>query len=111
MTAAEELLRQLAGGDAALLAVGPRRDADEATLDRVTRALVQLAALLSLDATTTSLRWAVESAAASGLDDAALIQVLLSAAPIAGAAQTVAAAPRLALALDMDVEVDGWDGT
>ncbi len=100
-----ELLRRLATGHE--LVVGP----PEIALDRVTRAVVQLGALLTLGATTTSLRWAVESAAASGLDDATLIQVLLSAAPIAGTAQTVAAAARLALALDIDVEVDGWDGT
>jgi hypothetical protein len=80
-------------------------------LDRETRALVQLSALVAGDAGTTSLRWAADVAAAAGADDAALIRVLTSAGSAAGAAQTVKSAPRLALALDLDIEVEGWDGT
>ena|SRR5436305_10834848 len=102
----------MAAGDEVFLSVAPGDERPiPAALDRVTRARVQLAALLMTGAATTSLRWAVERACASGIDDAAVTQVLLSTAPIAGAAQTVAAAPRLALALDIDLEVGGWDGT
>jgi alkylhydroperoxidase/carboxymuconolactone decarboxylase family protein YurZ len=104
----EELLRQIAAGDTA--SVGAAEGAPPA-LDRVTRAMVQLSALLVSGAPTDSLRWAAEGACASGAGDAAVIQVLLSAAPLVGAADTVAAAPRLALALDIDVEPAGWDGT
>jgi hypothetical protein len=53
-------------------------------LDRQTRALVQLSALLAVDAATTTLRWAAEVASSRGADDAAL---------------------------DVDLELDGWDGT
>jgi hypothetical protein len=73
--------------------------------------LVQLAALLASDAGTSSLRWAVERASATGADDAALVRVLVVAGSMAGSAQTVASASRLALAIDLDLEVDGWDGT
>jgi hypothetical protein len=111
MAAPEERLRRLAAGDAASLGVGPHAEGFGSALDRPTRALVRLSALLAVGAPTDSLRWAVESACASGIGDAALIHVLLSAAPIAGTAEIVAAAPRLALALDIDVDIDGWDGT
>jgi alkylhydroperoxidase family enzyme len=107
-----ELLRRLAAGDerclqSALSAVPP----SDAALDRPTRALVQLAALLAVDAGTASLRWAVDVASAAGVDDASLVQVLLTAAAATGTAQAVTSAPRLALALGVDVELDGWDGT
>lgn len=80
-------------------------------LDRKTRALVQLSALVADDAGTVSLRWAADVAAATGADDAALVRVLTTAASATGAAQVVKSAPRLALALDLDIEVEGWDGT
>jgi 4-carboxymuconolactone decarboxylase len=108
----EELLRRLAAGDErcleAVLSVVPPSGA---ALDRPTRALVQLAALLAADAGTASLRWAVDIASAAGVDDASLVQVLLSAAAATGTAQAITSAPRLALALGVDVELEGWDGT
>jgi alkylhydroperoxidase/carboxymuconolactone decarboxylase family protein YurZ len=104
MTAAEDLLRRLAAGEEpALRRALSAADGDPGALDRRTRALVTLSALLALDAPTVSLRVAVERVAASGLDDAAMLEVLVSAAAARGAAQTVADAPRLALALDRDV--------
>ena len=75
------------------------------------RVLVRLAALLALGASTTTLRWAVELAAGAGADDDALVGVLVTAAPAVGAARVVASAPRLALALGFDIELDGWDGS
>jgi len=106
-----EFLRRLAAGDERCVrAVLSGGHGHPRTLDRVTRALVRLAALIAADASTTSLRWAAEKAATAGADDAVLVQVLVSAATAAGAAQTVTSAPRLALAIDVDMEVDGWDG-
>lgn len=78
-------------------------------LDRRTRALVELAALLVADAATASLRWAVDAAWSAGVDDAALVQVLVSSARDAGTTQTVSNAPRLALALGLDVEAERSD--
>jgi len=112
VNATEELLRRLAANDEGCLhRFSPRGKRGPATLDRQTHALVQLSALLAADAATATLRWAVEAASTTGVDEAALVQVLLTTASVTGAAQTVASAPRLALALDMDVEVEGWDGT
>ena len=82
--------------------------APRAALDRDTRALVQLSALLAVGAATVSLRWAVDVASAAGVDDAALVRVLLSGAGAVGAAQTVSNAPRLALALGLDVD-EAWE--
>lgn len=79
-------------------------------LDPRTRALAQLAALVALDANTTSVRWAADRALAVGVRDQALVRVLLTTGAVAGTAQTVATAARLGLALDVDIEIDGWDG-
>ncbi len=112
MDATKDLLRRLAASDeGAIRDVLTGRCSHGAGLDRVARALVQLAAMLAVDAPTTSVRWAVDVASGAGVDDVALLHVLLSAASVTGAAQTVASAPRLALAVGVDLEVDGWDGT
>ena len=80
-------------------------------LDRETRALVQLSALIADDAATASLRWAADVAATAGADDATLVKVLATTARATGSAQTAKTAPRLALALDVDIDLEGWDGT
>ena len=105
------LLRRLAAHDEVYLqaVLAPRSRlggmvTQPPALDRMARALVELAALLAADAATPSLRCAVEQAAATGADDYTLLHVLETAAGPAGAAQTVKSASRLALALDFDVE-------
>jgi 4-carboxymuconolactone decarboxylase len=75
-----------------------------------TFALVRLAALLAAGAGTTSLRWAVELAVQSGAEDDEIVEVLVTMAAIVGSARVVAAAPRLALAIGYDIEIEGWDG-
>jgi 4-carboxymuconolactone decarboxylase len=72
-------------------------------LDRKTRLLVHLAALLVVDASTESLRWATDLACTSGADDGAIAAVLIAVGAAAGSAQLVATAPRLALALGLDL--------
>lgn len=107
---ARDLLRRLAAGDersirsvfAAAFRPGGYPSLAGPRLDRGTRELVRLAALLALDAPATSLRWSVELASAAGLDESALVAALVTAAPITGSAQVVASAPSLALALDLD---------
>jgi alkylhydroperoxidase/carboxymuconolactone decarboxylase family protein YurZ len=71
-------------------------------LDRRTRVLVRLAALIAVGACTESLRWAVELASTTGADDDALAAVLIATGSAAGSAQLVESAPRLALALGFD---------
>lgn len=75
-----------------------------------TNALIHLAALLAAGGSTTSLRWAVELAVQSGAQDEDLVDVLVAVAGIVGSARVVAEAPRLALAIGYDIEVEGWDG-
>ena len=118
-TEAEQLLRGLAAGDEGLLrsvlGVPPRNTRSplataRRTLSAETRALVHVAALLAAGAGTTSLRWAVELAARAGAGDDEIVEVLVTSAAIVGSARVVAEAPRLALAIGYDIEVEGWDG-
>jgi alkylhydroperoxidase/carboxymuconolactone decarboxylase family protein YurZ len=111
-----QLLRELAAGDQGSLeaVMAPRPelglcDPLGQALDRRTKMLVRLAALLAVGASTTSLRWAVEMASTNGAEDACLAAVLLASAPATGTARVVETAPRLALALGYDVEVGGRD--
>ena len=105
MNSVEHVLRRLALNDErsvrSLLseASWPARE-----LDAKGRALVRLGALLSVGAATVTLRCNVELAHAAGATEAEILAVLLSIGPAIGEAQTVAAAPRLALALGYDVE-------
>jgi 4-carboxymuconolactone decarboxylase len=114
---AEELLRRLALNDerAVRAAVGAGTHPLDAAqdLDAKTRALVRLAALLSVGAATASCRATVDMARGAGATEQEIVGVLLAVAPAVGGARVVAAAPRLALAIDYDVEdVDeASDGT
>jgi alkylhydroperoxidase/carboxymuconolactone decarboxylase family protein YurZ len=103
---AHELLLRLAEGDEASLqcVLTP-----PAGLDRRTRELVRLGALLALGASSTSLRWAVELASTNGASDAAVFGALVATAATTGAAQLVSVAPRLGLALGFDFECEPWD--
>ncbi|MGN6168463.1 MAG: carboxymuconolactone decarboxylase family protein [Solirubrobacteraceae bacterium] len=111
MNETEALLRRLAASDEPSLrsVLEPNCRSGQA-LDRGARALVQLSALLAADAVTPSLRWAVDAACAVGVDDVALAQVLAAIAPLAGTVQTAISAPRLALALDVDLDTAKLDG-
>jgi 4-carboxymuconolactone decarboxylase len=112
---AEELLRRLALNDdkavRAAIGVGPAALGCGDALDAKTDALVRLAALLSLGATTASCRAGVDVARAAGASDDEIVGVLVAVAPAVGGARLVGAAPRLALAIDYDVDdvVDAFD--
>jgi hypothetical protein len=105
-----DLLRRLAAHDErslrSAMAPTPEFEHDYAltvpALDRRTRVLVRLAALIVVGACTESLRWAVELASTSGADDGALAAVLIAAGSVAGSAQLVESASRLALALGFE---------
>lgn len=90
--------------------MGPPRVAPARALTPATAALVHLAAILAVGGSTTSLRWAVELASLAGAHDEEIVDVLATVAAIVGSARVVAAAPRLALAIGYDIEVEGWDG-
>jgi 4-carboxymuconolactone decarboxylase len=112
MSESLELLRRLAAHDERSLrramAPTPEFDVGDAlinpALDRRTRWLVRLAALIAVGACTESLRWAVELASTTGADDDTLAAVLVATGSATGSAQIVEAAPRLALALGYETE-------
>jgi 4-carboxymuconolactone decarboxylase len=114
----EQLLRRLSIGDQTLLrsVLTPTPEFGSSAplagqgLDRQLRALVRVAALLVVGAPTATLHWAVELALSTGASAEAVVDVLVATAGQAGAAQVVSSAPRLALALGFDLELDGWDG-
>jgi alkylhydroperoxidase/carboxymuconolactone decarboxylase family protein YurZ len=105
----EELLRRLTQSDEGCLrsvlspipelTAGGSSEAPRNGLDRRTRGLVLLAALLALDAPPASMRWAVDAASTTGVDDSDFVAVLVASAAAAGAAQAVAGAEDLALAI------------
>jgi hypothetical protein len=115
---ARDLLRRLSAADERSLqsVLAPTPEFDRSTpfeglaLDRRTRVLVRLAALLAVDAPTATLRWAAELAASTGAGDDVLVCALTCTAAETGTAQLVRSAPRLALALGFDAELEDGDG-
>jgi len=110
---AEELLRALAANDEEsvrkVLVLRPEAtvgDCPGASLTPRVRMLVRLAALVALDAPTATLRWAVELAGCAGADEREIVAVLAAVAPEIGLPRTVDAAPRLALAIGYELDVD-----
>jgi 4-carboxymuconolactone decarboxylase len=116
---AESLLRALTVNEEhsvrAVLALRPELAPDNAALDAAltprVRNLVRLAALIAVDASTTSLRWAVELAWNAGADEDEIVRVLATVGSEVGLPRIVGAAPRLAAAIGYDVDVEGWDGS
>jgi len=110
----DELLRRLALNDERAVgrATAGRGASGGPTLDARSESLVRLGALLSVGATTASCRAEVDVARAAGASDEELVGVLMAVGPAVGVARVVSAAPRLALALDYDIEdADvAWEG-
>jgi alkylhydroperoxidase/carboxymuconolactone decarboxylase family protein YurZ len=108
---AEQLLRRLTDNEdesvRMVLALRPPshedRHACDAALSPRVRTLVRLAALVAGDASTTSLRWAVELAWSTGAADEEIVGVLLSVGREVGLPRIVDGAPRLASAIGYDV--------
>ena len=107
---ARQLLRRLAANDEGCLAgvlqpgfvPGSAQLGAHRLLDTRTSLLVRLAALLALDASTESVRWAVDLAFAAGADDETLAAVAIVSGVTGGSAQLAASASRLALALGIE---------
>jgi len=109
MDRVEHLLRRLALNDEKLVGSVLARTAVDgpaatAALDRKADALVQVGAMLSVGACTTSLRWTVERAQSTGATDEEILGVLLAIGPAVGLARMVAEAPRLALAMGYEID-------
>jgi alkylhydroperoxidase/carboxymuconolactone decarboxylase family protein YurZ len=107
MSAAEEAFRRLTIGDPALVAsvANPPTGAPAVQrLDARTEALLQIAALIALDAPPSSFRPVVEMAMRSGARLEELLAGLLAVAGTVGSARVVSAAPRIAMAAGYDVD-------
>ncbi|HEY1511165.1 MAG TPA: hypothetical protein VGF93_19310 [Solirubrobacteraceae bacterium] len=110
---ARELLRRLTADDQecarTVLALRPEPGTGwfDAELTPQVLTLVRLAALVADDASTTSLRWAVELAWNAGIDDDEIVGVLIAVGSEIGAQRVVDTAPRLAAAIGYDVDFDG----
>ena len=106
---AERLLRRLALNDeesvGKVLVDGGAVEAS-AILDQKVDLLVRLGALLSLGAATPSLRATVAHALKAGASESEIVEVLVAVAPAIGLARVVSEAPRLAIALGYDMDVD-----
>ena len=110
MHEAEQLLRRLTDSEdeslRKVLALRPDADDDGECALALTpriRTLVRLAALVAGDASTTSLRWAVELAWSTGAVDEEIVGVLLSIGREIGLPRIVDGAPRIAAAIGYDV--------
>jgi hypothetical protein len=109
MASVEEAFRRLAIGDPQFVAVVANHGAPSKTVPRLdprSEALLRIAALVALDAPSTSYRAAVDAAQRSGARLEDIFAVLVAIADEVGSARTISAAPRLALAAGYDVEAD-----
>src|SRR5215208_3451436 len=104
----QERLRCLALSDDRFVdtVLGMGRDTVEISrLDAKTHALVNLAALLAVDAAQSSYNAGVEIALAAGATLDEIVGILIAVAPAIGLGRVVSAAPGLALALGYDTDV------
>lgn len=87
---------------------GARMDPPETpTLDARTRSLVRLAALVAVAAAAPSIRREIDDAVSAGADAQQIVSVLDAIIPIVGRPRVVTAAPKVALALDVDLDLLG----
>src|SRR4051794_25608721 len=103
----EERLRSLALNDGVFVrsVLGMGQDTVEVSrLDPKTHALVRLAALLAVDASSAAYNARTEAALAAGASFDEIVGILIAVAPEVGLGRVVSAAPELGLALGYDVE-------
>ena len=106
MERVERTLRRLALNDERYLRSALADPGVSSDLDAKSQALIRLGALLSIGASTVSIRCTAELAAAAGATDDEMVGVLLAIAPAVGHARVVGVAPHLGLALGYDFELD-----
>jgi 4-carboxymuconolactone decarboxylase len=73
-------------------------------LDPKTQALVRLAALIALGASSVSYSWAIEAALAADATIDDIVATLIAVAPITGLARVVAATPEVACSIGYDLD-------
>jgi 4-carboxymuconolactone decarboxylase len=103
MAGFQETLRRLAIFDEGFVRAGFGLGlAGTSTLDPKTAALLQLGVSVAIGSSAVCLEWSAARALAAGATKIA--DVLLAIAPVAGMGRVVSAAPRVATALDYDIE-------
>jgi 4-carboxymuconolactone decarboxylase len=103
----EEMLRKLSLGDDAYIEgvlAGERANERASGLDGKTHALVRIAALVAIDATTPSYMEAIRGAQRWGASNEEIVGCLFAIIPAVGMARVVSAAPKVGLALGYDVD-------
>jgi 4-carboxymuconolactone decarboxylase len=103
----KEMLRKLSLGDDAYIegVLAEERANDAASrLDGKTHALVRIAALVAVDATTPSYMEAIRCAQHWGASVEEIVGCLVAVIPAVGMARVVSAAPKIGLALGYDVD-------
>ena len=110
MDASEERLRRLAINDERYLDGILGRGTATWPGDRLgprEAAYVRLGAAIALGAPATVFEWVTAGALTAGASPDDVVDVLDATAPLVGGALVVSAAPKLALALGYDIEMDG----
>ena len=103
----QETLRRLAMIDEGFVEDEARLGLDPAgtsTLDPRTAALLQVGVSVALGSPAVCLEWSTGRALAAGASEDEIADVLLAIAPVAGLGRVVSAAPKVATALEYDVE-------
>jgi 4-carboxymuconolactone decarboxylase len=101
----QETLRRLAIFDEKIAEAGFGLGlAETSALDAKTTALLQLGASVALGSSAVCLQWSAGRALAAGATKDEIADVLLAIAPVAGLGRVVTAAPKVATALEYDIE-------
>jgi alkylhydroperoxidase/carboxymuconolactone decarboxylase family protein YurZ len=102
----KEHLRRLAVHDDALVRelLSDESIRKASSLDARTEALVRVAATIAIDGATASFQCVVANALAAGVTNDEIVATLEALTPVTGSIRVVQCAPKLALALDYDVE-------
>lgn len=101
-----DVLRYVAVNDRRLVSSHPSLDPTgaDAALGPKSRALVRVAALLATDGSFETYRWVIGDALDAGANPDEIVDVMLAVAPLVGMARVVASAPKVAHALDYDLD-------
>lgn len=102
----QDVLRHLAVNDRQMVAELHAPGCADTTpgLDARDLALARVASLVAADAPVETFRWNVGDALEAGVSPDEVVGVLLAVAPLVGFARVATTAPKLALALDYDID-------
>ncbi len=81
-----------------------RGAAEPFSLDEPSRAIARVAAMIANDGSAQMFRWAIDDALDAGVTPDEVVGVMLAIAPLVGNARIANSAPKVALALDYDLD-------